>query len=240
MKKTLVLLTLNEIDGLKALFDKIPLNSADEVVAVDAGSTDGTREFFKGKGIRIIDQKTLGRGEAFRVALRNTTGDVLLYFSPDGNEDPNDIPILFKKIEEGYDLVIASRFMKGARNEEDDQVFRWRAWVNRAFTYMANLLWNTREYVHDCINGFRVIRREVLEEINTDEVDFPIEYQMTIRCMKLKKKIAEIPTYEGNRIGGEVKAKSFPVGWGHIKVFLKELINGYGFTKERQSCTMPE
>jgi len=232
MKKTLVLLTFNEIEGMKTLYRKIPFDAADEIVAVDAGSTDGTREFLEEKKIKILDQEIKGRGEAFRVALRNTTGDVLLYFSPDGNEDPDDIPFLFARIEDGADLSIASRFMRGARNEEDDHFFKWRAWVNRTFTYAANAIWNSGDYITDTINGYRAVRRYVLEKLNTDEQRFPIEYQMSIRAMKLKLKVAEIPSIEGNRIGGESKAKSFPVGLGHINVFLRELVNGTSFEKK--------
>ena len=232
MKKTLVLLTLNEIEGLKKLHNKIPFDSADEIVAVDGGSEDGTREFLTKKGIKILDQDIKGRGEAFRVALRNTTGDILLYYSPDGNEDPEDIPLLFAKILDGADLAIASRFMKGSRNEEDDQFLKWRAWVNQTFTHAANLLWNKGDYVTDTINGYRAVKRKILERLNTDEQRFPIEYQMSIRSMKLGFKIAEIPTVEGNRIGGESKAESFPVGWDHVKIFLRELVNGTDFEKK--------
>ncbi len=232
MKKTLIVLTLNEIDGIKELYDKIPFEAADEVVAVDGGSTDGTREFLDEKGLRVLEQEIKGRGEAFRVALRKTKGDVLLYFSPDGNEDPEDIPLLFAKIEDGCDIAIASRFMRGSRNEEDDHFFRWRAWVNQSFTYTANLLWNTKDYVHDTINGYRAVRRDVFKRLNTDEQKFPIEYQMSIRAMKLKLNIGEIPTIEGNRIGGESKAESFPVGWGHVNVFLHELFNGKEWERE--------
>lgn len=233
MKKTLVLLTLNEIEGIKKLHDKIPYDAADEVICIDGGSTDGTVEFMKGKKIPVITQDTPGRGQAMRLALHRSTGDVLLYFSPDGNEDPADIPLLFEKMEQnyGFDLVIASRFIEGGKNEEDDKFFKWRAWVNMAFTKAANTLWNTRRYVHDTINGYRAITRESLERLNTDVTGFPIEYQMTIRAMKLHMKIGELPTVEGQRIGGEVKAKSFEVGLGHVKVFYQEIMNGYQFER---------
>lgn len=229
MTKTLVMLTYNEIDGLKQLYGKIPFDCADEVVAVDGGSTDGTREFLEKKKIKILDQQIKGRGEAFRVALRNTKGDILLYYSPDGNEDPADIPMLFAKVEDGCDLAIASRFMKGSRNEEDHLLFKWRAWVNRTFTWVANTLWNKGPYVTDTINGFRALRRSVLTRLNTVEQRFPIEYQISIRSMKLGLNIGEIPTIEGQRIGGKSKAHSFPVGWDHVKVFLGELANGTEF-----------
>lgn len=232
MKKTLVLLTLDEIDGLKALFDKLPLSSAHEVICVDGGSTDGTVEFLTEKGIPVITQDQPGRGVAFRTALMRSTGDLLLYFSPDGNEDPSDIPLLFQMAEKGFDLVIGSRFIKGGRNEEDKSLFPLRALVNRAFTWLANVLWNTEEYITDTINGFRVVRREALMRLNTDEPGFPIEYQMTIRALKLHMPIGQIPTVESRRRGGRVKAASIPTGLGHLKVFFSELFNGYDFERK--------
>ncbi len=231
MKKTLVILTLNEIDGLKVLFDRIPLNSADEVVCIDGGSQDGTVEFLTGRGVPVLSQEAPGRGSACRTALSRCNGDVLLFFSPDGNEDPQDIPILFERIAQGYDMVIASRFLPGGRNEEDGGLIRPRSWVNRAFSYMANFLWNTGDPVTDTINGFRALRREAMIRLNSDESGFALEYQITIRAMKLHMRIGEIPTVESPRIGGAVKARSFPVGWRHILIFLQEIINGYSFER---------
>ena len=108
IKMSLVFLTYNEIEGLKALWDKIPLHEADEVFAVDGGSTDGTLEFFKSKGITVYGQEIKGRGEAFRVAFRKATGSALLFFSPDGNEDPKDIGMFKKLLDEGNDIVIGT------------------------------------------------------------------------------------------------------------------------------------
>lgn len=225
MKTSLILLTYDEIEGSRALFDRLPLAQVDEVVVVDGGSTDGTREFFTEKGLRVVGQERKGRGEAFRVGARATTGDILVYYSPDGNEDPDDILRLVRRIEAGADLAIASRFAAGSRNEEDDGLFRPRAWVNMALTLIANLLFRrTPPYVSDTINGFRAIRREAFQMLRLDERGFPIEYQMSIRAMKRGFRIAEIATQEGNRIGGASKAHSFPVGVGHVKVLLREIL----------------
>ncbi|OGW18245.1 MAG: hypothetical protein A3G93_15230 [Nitrospinae bacterium RIFCSPLOWO2_12_FULL_45_22] len=227
MKKTLVILTFNEIEGVRVLFDKIPFHEVDEYFVVDGGSTDGTIEFFERRGIKVIRQDIKGRGEAFRIAFREAQGENLVFFSPDGNENPNDIPRLLGLLDEGYDMAIASRFMKGARNEEDDRLFPWRAWANRAFTAIANFVW--RGKITDSINGYRAITKDAFRRIKPDAPGFVIEYQMSIRAMKLGLKVAEIPTQEGKRIGGESTAKSLPTGLIFLKILWREIIIGNKF-----------
>ena len=222
---TVVLLTLNEIEGLRGLVDQLPVDRCGEVIAVDCGSTDGTRELLAERGIPVLDQDRPGRGEAFRVAARHARFDKLIYFSPDGNEDPADIEQLAERLDAGADLVIASRFLPLSRNEEDDHLLRPRAWVNQAYTTVANLLFNRRgPWISDTINGFRAIRRPRFEALRLTEEKFPIEYQMSIRSMKAGYRIEEVATYEGDRMGGESKAKSLPVGAGHLKILSHELL----------------
>ena len=222
-KRLLVLLTFNEIEALPKIFDKIPRACADELLAVDGGSRDGTREFLESRGVLVLDQPRRGRGVAFRVAAEKAKADVLVYFSPDGNEDPADIPRLFAKLEEGCDIVIASRMMKGAFNEEDVHWFRPRKWVNQSFTLIANLLWNRGPYVTDTINGFRAVRRDAFPKMGCDADGFVIEYQMSIRAMKKGLKVAELPTHEGPRLGGQSTAESLPTGIVFVKQLWREL-----------------
>src|SRR4051812_14276484 len=87
----LVLLTLNEIEGLTAMWPRLPISEFAEVFAVDGGSTDGTREFLAERGIPAVVQPIRGRGVAFRVAAEASHAERLIFFSPDGNEDPDDI-----------------------------------------------------------------------------------------------------------------------------------------------------
>src|SRR5262249_31651783 len=140
MKKTLVVLTFNEIEGLRALWDRVPVETLDELFAVDPGSSDGTLDFFRDRGVRVILQEKRGRGEAFRIAARAASGEALSFSGPDGNEDPADIPRLLAKIEEGYDLAIASRFLPGSRNDEAESALPLRAIANRGFTLAAGML----------------------------------------------------------------------------------------------------
>ena len=228
IKTTLVILTRNEIEGMRALVGRIPFEAVDEHFVVDFESDDGTVDFVRKRGIQIIRQEKPGRGEAFRLASREAQGKFLVFFSPDGNEDPADIPKLLDKLREGYDMVIASRFLPGSRNEEDRFLVRPRAWANRAFSFVANLLWNRGgEYVSDTINGYRAIRKNAFDELKLDAQGYAIEYQMTIRAMRKGMRIAEIPTIEGERIGGESKASSLPTGFRFLWFLVRESLTRF-------------
>lgn len=231
MKTTLIITTRNEINGLTALFPNIDLNAFDEIFAIDLNSTDGTLDFYKEREIPVIHQEKPGRGNAIRLAARHATGDVLVFFAPDGNEDPGDLIKLRDLILAGNDMAIASRFMDGARNEEDGSWYRPRAWANRFFTFCVHLLWGGR--ITDTINGYRSIKKEKLIELNTDEPGFAIEFQMSIRALKLGYSIVEFPTREGDRIGGHSTAYTIPTGWRVLRTLFKELLRGKRFVIER-------
>ena len=221
----LVLLVLNEVEGLNALWPRLPVGEFREVFAVDGGSTDGSVEFLASKGVLSVQQPIRGRGVAFRVAAEASQAERLIFFSPDGNEDPDDIVRLDDQLIAGADLAIARRFGPGAVNEEDQETLRLRARVNDTLSRVANGLFHQGPRVYDTINGFRALRRKALLDLATTVKRFPIEYQITLRAMQRGWKIAEVPTREGQRIGGERKAASWPVGMDHLKVLATELPN---------------
>jgi glycosyltransferase involved in cell wall biosynthesis len=223
---TLVILTLNEIDGVSSIFPKLPLHLVDEVLVVDGGSTDGTLAFFEARGVRVIRQPRRGRGEAFRLAARHARNEYLVFFSPDGNEDPADIPRLIEGLAAGHDMVIASRFMPGARSEDDDKfLFASRRWGNVAFTWLANVLCGRGGWITDTINGYRAITRAAFERLAPDAEGYAIEFQMSIRALQLGLRVLEVPTQESPRIGrGVSKLNAIPVGFRFLGVLAREWV----------------
>jgi len=215
---SLILLTSNEIDGCKKIIPMIPKKGIDEFICVDFNSTDGTREYLKKMGYKVFVQKRRGRGIAFRIGMKKAKGDMLIYFSPDGNEDPKDIPKLIEKIKDGYDMVIASRFHPKSVSEDATFVRRFGNWM---FTSLINLFWGAN--VTDAVNGFRAIKKEVMKNLKTSAKYFEIEIEMTIKCSKKGYKITEIPTIEARRISGKGKLNTFRDGWLYTKFIFEQL-----------------
>jgi glycosyltransferase involved in cell wall biosynthesis len=225
MKHAIVIMIRNEIQGITQLFNQIPFDKFDEVIVIDGMSSDGSAEFLEKKGLNVITQTTNGRGQAFRDAFNNTDSDTLLFYGPDGNENPADIERFILEFENNKNtgMVVARRLGPGSTNKEDYKLFKPRKWVNIAFNSMANFLWNRNSYVYDTINGFRAITRKTWNEIEIDTNGYTVEYQSTIRCFKKNIKIVEFPTIELQRIDSNKGSPAFHTGIAFIKLFLYEI-----------------
>ncbi len=210
---------------LKKELSKIKIN----FFIMDGGSTDGSIEFYKKNKIRFFKQKEKGRGAAIIEAFKITKSDALIFFSPDGNENILDVKKIIKYLNEKNDLVIASRMIKGARNEEDDQFFKFRKWANNIFNFLANLFFNKNSYITDSINGFRGLKKDKFTKLKCDENFYAIEFQMTIRSMKIGYKIKEFATIESDRIAGVSQAPSISTGITFIRALCREIIINKNF-----------
>lgn len=226
MKTSLIIFTRNEIEGLKSIFPKIPFSSVNETIAIDGRSTDGTVEFLQSKGVKVISQTKMGRGNAAIEGVQHTTGDIIILLSSDGNENPEDIPKLIAKLETS-DVAVASRFMKGGSSDDSDDPLRIRKFGNKLVTLLVNIFWNAN--VTDSTNGLRGIRRSAWNKLGIDSPYHETEFQMTIRAAKLHMSIAEIPTQEGERVGGVRYASTTKMARTFLKSLLRELVIGKGF-----------
>jgi glycosyltransferase involved in cell wall biosynthesis len=228
-KVVLCLLVRNERPCLEVIVPQLPKPGAgsgfDEIIAIDGASTDGLVEFLQDAGIPVIAQSRRGRGDAFLKAFADHPSDAYVFFSPDGNEAIADLGRFRPLLEAGADLVIASRMMAGAVNEEDAQLLRPRKWVNNLFTLGVNLVFRrSGPYITDAINGYRAITREAAKRLELDALDYTIEFQMTMRALAQRMTIVEFPTHEGARIAGETGAPSLPTGLRFIGCFWRETL----------------
>ena len=227
MKKTLVMYTMNEIEGVKGIFEKIPIDLFDQFIVMDNHSNDGTVEFLEEHDVNVIQQKNPGRTNALIEAIEHASGDIIVNLSSDGNENPEDIPKILKKFEEGYEMVTASRFLPESKVDVEDDKLRIRVFGNKICAMLVNLCWGTN--ITDTTNALRGFTKSCYKRAKLNTFGYTENFQLTIRCGKLKIKTTEIPTQELPRIGGVVKADTKGVMTDMIKVFLHELKIGNNF-----------
>ena len=219
MPVALLVLTLNEIDGMKKIMPKIDKKLADEIVIVDGGSTDGTVDEAKKMGFKVIPQKIQGHAGAIIAGVEATNSDTIVIFGPDGNHYPEEIPQLIEKINEGYDQVVISRFGKGSVNLDATIIENFG---NRMFAFLTNVFFGG--HFTDSLNESRAITRQAFIDLKFDAHGMNSTEQMSIRGIKKRQKIVEIVGNEGKRLGGKKKMKPMQVGANLSAHIIKEFI----------------
>lgn len=234
MRISLVFITKNEKVGLSAILPEMNLSLFDQVYAIDAHSNDGTSELFAQHGIAVYQQTVPGLGGATLEARKHCTTNAMVFFHPDGNENHKDLFLFIDHLHLGYEFVIASRMIKGSYNEDDNRIFKWRKWANLGFALIANTLFGNRNHrVTDVVQGFRAITCEAFDRLELDQLNCTIDFQMVIRSLKARLKIAEFPTIEGHRIAGATNFASIPTGIAELKMLLREIWLGNSFLRSR-------
>jgi glycosyltransferase involved in cell wall biosynthesis len=204
---TLIVVALNELEGMKKIMPQINREWYDQLIVLDGGSTDGSIEWYFQNGYEYYVQRNKGCWEGYRELFNSgrVKGDIAITFSPDGNSAPQFISRLARKMEIGnYDMVIASRYMPPAVSLDDT----WLTKIgNRIFTGIINLR-SGYQYM-DSLVIYRAFRTSIVKELGFDKELTRLqrklskasnlygwESSMSIRAGRASLRIGEIPASE--------------------------------------------
>ena len=194
MKLSVIIPVYNEVENIEEILKRVKATKrAAEIIVVDDGSQDGTRDLLKkldGKGrVRVIlREKNQGKGAAIRTGLDAAAGDILLIQDADLEYDARDYPTLLQPLEEGLaDVVYGSRFLGGPRRA----TMFWHMIANKMLTFMTNILYDT--ILSDMETGYKVFRREVVDGMKLRSKRFDFEPEFTAKALKRKYHIYEVP-----------------------------------------------
>jgi glycosyltransferase involved in cell wall biosynthesis len=194
MKLSVIIPIYNEKESIEEIVRRVQATRlADEIVLVDDGSVDGTRQILPAMngvgGVRVImHEKNQGKGAAVRTGMNAACGEIMLIQDADLEYDPRDYPALLKPLDEGLaDVVYGSRFLGGPRRA----TMFWHMVANRMLTFMTNILYDT--ILTDMETGYKIFRREVVDDMPIRARRFDFEPEFTAKVLKRNYRIYEIP-----------------------------------------------
>jgi glycosyltransferase involved in cell wall biosynthesis len=222
MKLSVIMPVYNEVQTLEEIVKQVLATKlAYEIVMVDDGSTDGSRDIMKQwekhSVIRVIyHAQNRGKGSAVRTGFEAATGDVVVIQDADLEYDPRDYPRLLQPIEEGRaDVVYGSRFIGGPARK----VYFWHRVGNQMLTLATNILYNLD--LTDMETCYKCCRAEIVRNMPLRSRRFDFEPEITAKIAKRGYRIFEVPIayygreyHEGKKISGW---DAFPAIWTLIK-----------------------
>jgi len=212
MKTSLIIPMYNEEGNapviLETLIDNISKwKSEYEIIAVDDNSSDKTAQILKDYSrkydfivpvIKTDDKRGMGR--ALIEGMDAAKGDCLVWVMGDLSDDLDRIPEFVKKLQEGYDIVFASRYMSGGSSGDLDRI---KAFLSSRFTVFTSILFGIK--VHDITNAFRGFKKELKDKIQLESRDFAISPELAIKAHLLGYKLTEVPCSYKTRTVGKTK-----------------------------------
>jgi len=214
-KLSIVIPVFNEKDTLLTLVERVLSVEVEgltkEIVIVDDGSTDGTRDLIRDQlegraDIQVhLHDSNQGKGAALRTAFRHTTGDIVLVQDADLEYDPRDYPKLVAPILEGRaDVVYGSRFVGG---DSHRVLFFWHSIGNRVLTTLSNMMTNLN--LTDMETCYKAFRGDVIRALSIEEDRFGFEPEVTAKLAKQRLRIYEV----GIRYAGRTYEDGKKITW---------------------------
>jgi glycosyltransferase involved in cell wall biosynthesis len=221
MKLSVIIPVYNEKATIQEILRQVrAVGLADEVIVVDDGSTDGTRDLLKQEEgepgtIVIYRDRNQGKGASVRAGFDRATGDILLIQDADLEYDPRDYPMLIRPIVEGrVKIVYGSRFL-GPRKA----MLFWHMLGNKFLTLLTNVLYNA--ILSDMETCYKAFRADVIRGIPLRAKRFEFEPEITAKVLKRRHRIFEVPiSYYGREYeeGKKISWRDGPkAAWTLIK-----------------------
>ena len=203
MNISIVIPTLNEVKNIETVVMGA-LAFSDEVIVVDGGSTDGTREIAKNLNVKLVETKQKGKGSALKIGVNIASNEIIVFMDADCSHDPKDIPKLIDPIvSRDIDHVFGSRVTGGSDELSGNIDQCLRLIGSTIITLCINLRFNTS--YSDSQNGYRAIKKSVFKSLSLKETKTTIEQEMMIKTLAKGLSLEEIPSHEYARTNGVSK-----------------------------------
>jgi len=192
-----------------------------EVIVVDDGSTDGTAdEARRIPGVQVVVRPSNGgKGVALREGMAAASGEILVFMDGDGQDVPEDLPLLVDQVRAGRHFVNGSKFI-GAM--EAGAISRPNYWGNRFMSGLINLLFGAG--ITDSQSGFRALSWQLALGMDLSSSQYEIETEMLCRALKSGVGVAEVPVTRKARIGGHTNFRRVHNGLRILRMILRERI----------------
>lgn len=223
MTLSVIMPVYNEEATLREAIERIKKAepSDKELIIVDDGSNDGTRDILKAineEGITVLfHEKNMGKGGAVRTGLAQAKGNIVIIQDADLEYDPQDIPQLIKPIEDGVADAVHGTRLTGGRVQRVHMF--WHKVANTFITLMANILYNST--LTDVMTCYKAFRKDFIKDIKIKSNSFDLEPELTAKILKKNARLYEVPiAYYGRtyREGKKIKFyHTFGAVWALIK-----------------------
>lgn len=207
----------NEVNTVNDIVSRVLAEAiVDEVIIIDDGSTDGSREVLEAieakrdSRVRVVyHDRNRGKGAALVTGFRQTTGEVIIIQDADFEYDPREYGLLLRPIQEGVATVVyGSRFLGGTRKAMNF----WNMVANKSLTLITNILYNA--ILSDMETCYKCFRREVVEGMSINARGFDFEPEFTAKVLRQGIRIVEVPiSYYGREYdeGKKIKWTDAPI-----------------------------
>jgi glycosyltransferase involved in cell wall biosynthesis len=228
---SVVIPAMNEGNNLPHVFAELPLD-LHQVILVDGRSTDNTVSIARQlrKDVEIVHQTRKGKGNALACGFAAATGDIIVMLDADGSANPAEIPRFIDVLRHGADFAKGSRFMKGGGSSDISRLRRiGNYWLNK----LVNLLYGTR--YSDLCYGYNAFWRDCLDVFDLDPSElsgpgatmqwgdgFEVETLINVRIAKAGLTVAEVPSFERDRVHGTSNLNAFSDGFRVLRTIHTE------------------